>query len=396
MPFKNRIRLPIMFAKPQYPIERNTFRLSNGATKVLSMVIRNTFEGKTDQLPEAWHRKLVIAMAHDDVTIENERLMSDAVLDGDYDIDWQDFLNYPIAQANFKVQVTPFDATNSNCQTCDDMTQLNLVDDSTTDVWEEGSTNEFPDVLTDNDSICCRPYVISLVIYNTLYFTSVTIDTAGVLTATVINPCPIIDNVWIARYRVTCPDGSYDEAEVYGNITGSDVSFCYPPIGPLVYSPITGNNTSANISWDPYFPVPTCGWAWELYLTDDLATIIQSGNVVIPEVTITGLTAGVSYTVLVKSDCCAYDYSTPLTLEFSITSFAAESCGSFEVTYLPNVDDAPQSISYMNCAGGITNRTFTVAEIATICMLIYPGATTPVYFVASSVDISNTYIELCS
>lgn len=382
-----------MFAKPQYPMERNTFRLSDGTTKVLSMVIRNTFEGKTDQLPEAWHRKLVIAMAHDTVNVENERLLSDVVLDGDYSIEWQDFLNYPVAQATFNVQVTPFSATNSNCQTCEEMTQLNLVDDSTTDVWVEGTTNIFPDVLTDNDSICCRPFTLSLVWFNPLYFTSVTLDNAGVLTATVIDPCPVINDVWIAKYRVTCPDGSYDEANVYGNITGSDVSFCYPPVGPLVYSAVS--STEANISWDVTLPGPSCGWNWELYLTADLGTIIQSGNTGAPAVNITGLTAGVSYTVVVVSDCCAYDYSTPLDLEFTITSFAAESCGEFTVTYLPNVDDAPQSISYMNCAGEIVNRTFTVAELATICMLIYPDGTTPVYFVASSVDISINYNGLC-
>ena len=385
-----------MFTKPQFPTERNVFRLADGSSKVLSVVIRNTYEGRTDQLPEDWHRKLVVAMAHDTVTIENERLMSNVVLDGDYGIDWQDFLNYPVANANFQVQVTPFNATNSNCQTCDEMTQLSLVDDSATDVWEEGTTNDFPDVLTDNDSICCRPYVITLVIYNTLYFTSVTISASGVLTATVINPAPVIDDVWIARYRVTCPDGSYDEAEVYGNITGSDVSFCYPVVADsLVYSPI--NSTSANISWDPYFPPPPA-WNWELFETADLGTVIQSGSVSFPdlEVILTGLTAGVSYTFTIVSDCGAYDTSEPETLEFTITAFAADTCANFIVTYLPYEDAAPQSISYMNCAGEIVNRVFAVAETAEICMLIKSGEAVPVYFVASSVDISINYDAPCT
>src|SRR6187549_2999416 len=144
MPYRNRIRLPIMFCKPQFPMERNTFRLADGSSKVLSVVIRNTYEGKTDQLPEDWHRKLVIALAHDEVSIENERLLSNVTLNGDYGIDWQDFLQYPIAQANFQVQVTPFNATNSNCQTCEEMSQVVCVDDTTDEVWEEGSTNQFP------------------------------------------------------------------------------------------------------------------------------------------------------------------------------------------------------------------------------------------------------------
>ena len=393
MPYKNRVRLPMMFVKPQYPMERNTFRLADGTTKVLSIVIRNTFEGKTDQLPEAWHRKLVIALAHDTVTIENERLLSDVVLDGDYGIDWIDFLNNPVAPASFNVQVTPFDATNSNCQTCEEISQVVLVDDITTDIWSEGTTNIFPDVLTDNDSICCHPFTIELVSYNTLYFTSVTISAAGVLTATVIDPAPIISDVWIATYRVTCSDGNYDEADIYGNITGSDVSFCTPPVGPLVISDIS--STSVDVSWDVAIPPPTCGWAWELYLTSDLGTIIQSGSVIIPDIILTGLTAGVDYTILVKSDCCAYDYSTSLTESFSITAFASESCGSFTVTYIPNIDAAPQSISYMDCAGSIINKDLAFAQVVTICMLILPGATTPLYFVASSADISIIYVDLC-
>lgn len=382
-----------MFMQPQFPMERSIFRLADGSSRVQSIVIRNTYEGKTDQLPEDWHRKLVIALAHDEVTIENERLMSNVVLDGDYQIDWQDFLNYPLAQANLKVQVTPFDATNSNCQTCEELSQVTLVDDETTDIWDEGTTNIFPDVLTDNDSICCSPFTISLVSYNTLYFTSVTIDANGVLTATVIDPAPIINNVWVAKYRVTCDSGSYDEADVYANITGTDVAFCYPVVGgSLLSTPI--NSTSTNISWDPYLPQPP-QWNWELFETADLGTVIQSGSTAALFVVLTGLTAGVSYTFWIVSECGVGDESIPDTLEFSITAFAADTCAEFTVTYLPSVDDPPQSISYMDCAGTVTDRVFAVAETVNLCMLITSGAETPLYFVASSADISINYVGLC-
>lgn len=392
MPFFNRVRLPIMFAKPQYPMERNVFRKSDGSTKVLSMVIRNTFEGKTDQLPEAWHRKLVIAMAHDTVNVENERLLSGVALDGDYAIDWQDFLNYPIAQATFSVQVTPFDATNSNCQTCDEMTQLNLVDDTTTDIWSEGTTNEFPDVLTANDSICCYPFVITLVSYNTLYFSSVTIDTDGVLTATVLAEVAPASGILIATYRVTCPDGSYDEANVYGNVTGSLT--CESPGGlDTVVNPL--DDTVITIIWDESAYVPVCGFNWELYLSTDLVTPVQSGNTSSRFKALTGLTPGASYVFIVTSDCCAYDYSVPSQIEFTQIQNFGDSCGSFTVTYLPNIDAAPQSISYMNCAGNVINTPLTFAQELTICMLITPGLETPIYFVASSVDISITYTALC-
>lgn len=395
MSFTNRVRLPIFFDRPQYPMERSVFRKADGSSKVLSMVIRNTFEGKTDQLPEDWHRKLVIALAHDTVTIEGERFLSAVALDGDYEIDWQDFLSYPIAQAAFRVQVTPFDATNSNCQTCEEMAQLNLVDDVSTDTWAEGTTHTFPDVVTDNDEICCNPFVITLVSYNAVYFSSVTIDPAtGILTATVQNTVPDLTHVLMATYRVTCPDGSYDEADVYINLSGSGSAVCAPPIGPLSVSHVSG--TSVYIDWDEILPNPTCGWIWELYLTSDLGTILQSGNVMVSEVTITGLTTGEQYTVVVKSDCCAYDYSTSIEVDFVASATPAFICGDFQVTYLPNIDTPPQSISYMDCEGNIQNETFVAGAIVQRCMLLpYAGATVPLYFVASTADITINKTGTC-
>jgi len=396
--FRNRVRLPIFFSKPQFPVEKTTFRKADGSTKVLSTIIRNTYEGKTDQLPEDWHRKLIIALSHDEVSIESERLLSGIVLTGDYGIDWQDFLNYPLAQSSFTVDVTPFDATNSNCQTCEEATQLNLVDDTTDEVWEEGTTNIFPDVLTDNDEICCNPFTIELVSFNTLYFSAASISADGILTATVIDPAPVVDDVLIATYKVTCPNGQYDYASVYGNITGSDVDFCYPPGGlGAVYIP-TGSSTTAEIALDSIPPIehiPACWFVWELYLTSDLGTILQSGTFpMIGNLTITGLTAGVGYTVLVKGDCCGYNYSIPVTVEFTITAFAGDSCGNFELVYLPSADPLPQSISYMNCAGEIVNLELAVAQTTIIPMLILAGETDPLYYVASSADISITYVGL--
>lgn len=384
-----------MFIQPQFPMERNIFRLADGTSKVQSIVIRNTFEGKTDQLPEDWHRKLVIAMAHDTVTIENERLLSNVVLNGDYGIDWQDFLQYPIAQANFQVEVTPFNATNSNCQTCEEMTQLNLVDDTTTDIWVEGTTNEFPDVLTDNDSICCNPFVITLVTYNTLYFTAVSISAAGVLTATVLDPVPDVTGVLIATYRVTCPDGSYDEANVYGNIEGTGTA-C-PPITDIVFEQ-TGVS-EATLSWDVDHPAVAECFHWQLFLTADLGTPIDSGSVAVGIFTkvLTGLTSGVSYTFSLVVDCFCDDtsLSVPLTEEFTLTGFASSACGRFSLVYLPYADPIPQSVSYMDCNGDIINLPLPFAQTTEICMLITPDTEIQIYFVASSSDITITYVSLC-
>jgi len=397
MPYKNRIRLPIMFTKPQFPMERNIFRKANGVSKVLSIVIRNTYEGKTDQLPEDWHRKLVIALAHDTVTIENERLLSDVTLDGDYGIDWQDFLQYPIAPANFTVQVTPFNATNNNCQTCEQVSQLNLVDDSTDEIWDEGTTHDFPDVLTDNDSICCNPFTIELVTYNTDYFENVSISTAGVLTATVKDPVPDISNILIATYRVTCPDGSYDEADVYGNIQGSSTS-C--PLSIDFIEAVQDGPTSATINWSPDVP-PPWSFIWDLYLTSDLGTPVQSGT--LPQLSstlaLTGLTAGESYTFVIVVDCsggAGTSLSPETIIEFTLNSFSADVCGNFTITYLPTGQAYEvESASYMDCNGVIQNLSFSYAQEISRCMLIPYGEEAPVYFVASSDDITITYTELC-
>lgn len=389
MPFLNRLRLPILFHQPQFPTEVTKFRLANGRSKVQSVVVRNTYNGKTDQLPEDWHRKLVIALSHDTISIENERLLSDVVLDSEYNIAWEDFLQKPTAPATFVVEVTPFNATNSNCQTCEEMSQVSLVDDTTAEVWDEGTTHEFPDVLTDNDTICCYPYTIELVTYNTQFFDSVTISSSGVLTATVINPAPPMSNVLIARYRVTCASGQYDEADVYGNIDGTDTDFCYEPIGPLSKTELSA--TSVLIDWDTVAP-PPASWNWELYLTSDLGTPIDSGTVAISEVTLTGLSSFVSYTIFVISDCGAYNLSQPASLEFEITGFPSGTCGNFSVE---SIDGDPAFISYMDCAGDIVNYNFTYAQTIQRCMLIVSGGTTPVYFVSSSPLVTINYIGLC-
>lgn len=387
MSFTNRVRLPIFFSKPQFPVEQTRFRLSNGTTKTQGVVIRNTYEGKTDQLPEDWHRKIVIALAHDTVNVEGERLLSQVSLDGDYGIDWQDFLNNPIAQATVRLEVTPFNATNSNCQTCDQAVQLNLYDDHSDETWTEGSVHDFPDVLTDNDSICCSPFVISLSSYNTDYIASASIDpVTGVLTAVVKAEVPDTTQALIATYRVTCSDGSYDEADVYVNLSGTGSPTCDPPIGPIQITGLTNESVYAN--WVDAVSPPGVGYIWQLYLTADLGTVLQSGTVGVSEVTILGLTYGAHYTLVVFSDCGAYDYSTNISVNFIAAASAGNLCGGFTVTYLPNVSTPPQSISFMDCNGNIENLVFTFAQSTTPCMLLDNTGNAPLFFVASTPDIT--------
>lgn len=245
MAFKNRVRLPITIGKTQFPIEKNIFRRADGSSKVLSVIISKRVEVTTDQMPEDWHRKMVIALAHDDVTIEDNRLLTGVVIEGDYGIEWQDFLNYPLAQAKVTLNVTPFDATNSNCQTCEDITQISLADDDIPEEWEEGTSHEYSNVLA-NDSICCYPYEVELVSFNSFYFASVTLSESGTLNATLNPLVPPGTNVLIGTYRVTCPNGGYDEANIYVDVISGTGEPCEAPTD-LIISGET--STSLLASW---------------------------------------------------------------------------------------------------------------------------------------------------
>ena len=388
--FKNRIRLPFYLSKPQFPVEKTVFRKADGSTKLLSAIIRNTYEGKTDHLPEDWHRKLVIALAHDTVTIEDNRFLSDVVIDGDYGIDWSDFLNNPVAQANFTIQVTPFDATNNNCQSCSEITQLDLVDDHTDVVWTEGTENVYPDLITANDTICCFPYTVEIVSFNTDFFTSVTVDQTGLLTAILKASVPDITDLLLCTYRVTCDNGSYDEANVYCNISGTSTD-CIPPSALyIVQDPI--DDTKATAIWTN---VVGQSYDWNLYLSSDLFTPVLSGGGTTPTAELTGIIAGLSYTFVVISDCGEGIFSIPVSVVFQNTAKIPESCGNFTVTYAPPLSPKPESFSYMDCNAEIKNQAFATIGSVDVCMLINPSGTTPIFFSPSSPYITITYIGLC-
>jgi len=385
--FKNRIRLPFILTKPQFPVEKNVFRKADGSSHVLSGFVRNTYEGKTDYLTADWHKKLVIALMHKDVTVEGTNFLSDVVIDGDYGIDWNDFLYNPVAPASFTVQVTPFNASTSNCQSCSEITQLSLVDDYTDEIWDEGSTHEFPDIITANDSICCYPYTISLISFNTDYFDSVIIDANGVLTATVSASVPVLNNVLIATYRVTCENGGYDEANVYGNINGTDPG-CVPPSGISAESD-PDDGTVETITWIEPDPAPAGGYDWVLYSCDDIYTVIQSGNEGTGLVNLTGLTPGECYIFSVASKCES-GTSTYQSIEFTTSATGGEDCIRFRLTFFGFNGYA----DFVGCNGNVEHVDFPTSSSVVRCVLCFAGTTTPVLFEAST-GVTLSYEGTC-
>ena len=385
--FKNRIRLPFILTKPQFPVEKNVFRKADGSSHIISAVVRNTYEGKTDHITADWHKKLVIALMHKDVTVEGTNFLSDVVIDGDYGIDWADFLYNPVAPANFTVQVTPFNASSSNCQSCSEITQLSLVDDYTDEIWDEGTTHEFPDIITANDTICCYPYTIELMTFNTLYFDDVTIDANGVLTATVSPLVPVLNNVLIATYRVTCENGGYDEANVYGNINGTGTDCIQPTNLHVELDPDDGTN--AIVTWDTITPAPDGGYDYALYNCNDIYTPVFSGNAPAELVSFSSLTPGQCYIFVVVSKC-GEGISAQSTIEFTTATTGGEDCVRFRITFFGLNGYA----DFVGCNGNVEHVDFPVSGSAVRCILCHTGTITPVLF-ESSAGISLSYEGTC-
>lgn len=394
--FRNRVRLPIHAYTPQFPTEANRFRLANGVTKTQSVTIRKTYEVRTDLMSEGFHQKLVIALNHDDVTIEGDKYIGGITVDGEYAIEWPEFLDYPLGAAKVTIQVTPFDATNTNCATCDVLTQLTLVDDDAAEFAE----GEVKLVSTfDNDTICCYPPVATIVSFNTGYLDSATIDpVTGIATLTAKDPATTVGSIVMATYRVTCPDGSYDEADIYGSIAGSAAA-CEQPSGIDISYSIDGPPFDVTMSISNPAVTPPSGFEWILYDSDNPGVPIDSGTEMDNIIEFTVSNANHEYLFSVRSACGEGVFSPYTNQEFTTPdpSGTVTDCGSFQVV----VDDGtldnltPYSYSYMDCGGTIVNAIGRNLRTYQICMLM-DAFNNPVYFESDDGPYFNvTYTEPC-
>lgn len=395
MAFENRIRLPFKLTRAQFPEERSSFRKANGEVKTLSVVIRKQYEGETDFLPENWHQRLVIALGHDNIRYEGEKFIGDIAKDGEYNISWPDFLDYPTAKAEFKAQVTPFAETNSNCMTCDEATQLSLEDDLATGLYGanlEEDTDYIVDVAA-NDNICCYPAVFSITSYNSDYLTSAVIDPAtGELTIHTGTGLTSANGLVLLTYRVTCPNGGYDEADVTGNINGT-VEGCLAPT-ELTLDVI--DSTSMNAAWIE--PFDAANYYWELYEGDSpVGSPVQSGSLTdITSIILSGLTPSTEYYFQVRT-VCSEETSSNFISDSNTTNpaDADENCGQYRVC-IDNGTGNPASsrtISWRNCSSTLQSRNVFNLSCVLICALqSSPGV--PVFLNPSPFG-TVTYIGLC-
>lgn len=370
MAFNNRIRLPFKITRPQFSEERGSFRKANGATKTMFVTIKKSYEGETDWLPEKWHERLKIALAHDNVVIEGGKYLGGVNQEGDYDINWQEFLDYPTAKAKFKVNVTPFAASNTNCQTCEEATQLNVVNDTFEDSYGDpldlAEDTEYILNVADNDEICCYPVQFSITSFNSSVLVSATIDNDGILTIRTKTPLQDATNVLLVTYRVTCPNGSYDEANVYGNINGSIAAAC---LAPENVTSLAVTNNSAEITWDAPTPAPVNGYIWQLFRMDTPGTPVQEGATTDLFVNLTGLEDGTDYGFYVKSDCDT-DESAFVEELFTTTDTPPGSgfgCGEYSLFNNDLNMTEYQEVTYMDCFGNYQTIRVYGQGTPTIC-----------------------------
>lgn len=382
MAFKNRIRLPFYVTRPQFPTESNTFRLANGARKTLSSTIRKVFEGETDNLPRELHERLVIALKHDDVNIEGKYYLGGVSLEGDYDIDWNKFLDFPLAKATFKVEVTPFDYSNDNCQTCDAATQLNLQNDLFQETLDEGQTYEIN--VYDNDSICCSPITASIVKIDSAYISSAVIDEiSGVITVIMKSTIDPALNVNLLTYRVTCPNGTYDEADVFGDTNGTIPPPSCPT--PTNLQIVSTTETEATITWDNMSGALL--YFWQLYLASDLITPISSGGHVTNNLVLNSLTPGTNYVIYVQTNCGSGGSSGFANASFTTEGDDEGGCGQYQL-YNNDFPTNYAIVTYIDCNGNEQNIHVQGSTSVLICALQNSPGDPVSIFSNGSVDIN--------
>lgn len=110
----NAIRLPIHLHRPQFPQSDKIYQKSNGERKVLFSKVDKEYELETDYMPVEWHEKLIVALSHDEIWINEERLTKT----GEYTIDYEneEFTDCGISLVKGSCKMsTNITLRNSNC-----------------------------------------------------------------------------------------------------------------------------------------------------------------------------------------------------------------------------------------------------------------------------------------
>lgn len=110
----NRVRLPIIIKHPQFPQDDIVYTDANGVSRLISSKIDKEYTLETEYMPEDWHEKLVIALAHDEVYFDNVRLQKSA----EYEINYDEYDELPCGTRLYKASAKIKKNTtirNNNC-----------------------------------------------------------------------------------------------------------------------------------------------------------------------------------------------------------------------------------------------------------------------------------------
>ena len=117
--FYNQVRIPMYLQNMQLPSEEKSYTKSNGISVKLFERVDEEYELLIDYIPKHWHRKLKVALGHDDLQIKNSNETGSSfwpfICKEKYEINWQDF---PHQNAPASTKLTRSEAlvmSNSNC-----------------------------------------------------------------------------------------------------------------------------------------------------------------------------------------------------------------------------------------------------------------------------------------
>ena len=298
----NRVRLPFYLSKPQYPAEEDIYLKGNGRMVVLKSIVSKVMDGRTDYMPYKLHERLTIALRHDEVNVEGENFVGSIRMSGAYDIAWQEFLDYPVAPANFKAFEEEFVARSNKCDICEPAGNLTLENDSFEENIIEGTENEIN--VAENDNICCDSPVFSIESFDTDYVDTIDITQLGVVTFTLKTPLDSAPDKLLFTYKVVCGNGQEATADVYGTVEGSNTPLCEAPLSVAtnVVDP-SDNPAEIHADWiEPSGGAPTDGYYWQL-LNEAGDTVISFGSTTDLFVNINSLDCDTTYRFRVRSVC---------------------------------------------------------------------------------------------
>lgn len=182
---KNKVRLPMYFTRPTLPEDESVHRRSDGTLSVIKAVIRKQYEAVVDILP-IWAIEAIRAMwIHDTV---QDSAKGELVKEGAFEIEYLDYLNYPLGRSKFKVSVSPYVLRKNNCGEPTDYSGLIVMGEIHLGTYIPAHTYNI-DLDTAIISQCCGPlsYFVDYYQFHLIFSISI----AGNMLTLTTRPTPL-------------------------------------------------------------------------------------------------------------------------------------------------------------------------------------------------------------